>query len=102
MQALFASVNNPHVDPRLALAFDLGGVQRLGQVLRCKRSNLHLPAIDADNIASLEPYEIGMLRIVESGHKAASPVALVYALRVAIEKALAGYLKDYEDLYRES
>jgi hypothetical protein len=40
MHRLFQQINNPEVDPRFSLAFALGGEQRIGQVLRCRRSQL--------------------------------------------------------------
>jgi integrase len=92
---LFRSMHHSEVDPRFALAFDLGGEQRIGQVLRCKRSNLDLGvpngAVPIDGSGSL-----GTLRVPGAGHKAAAPIVLTPNQRTAVDSALTGYLLDYE------
>jgi len=101
MVRLFAHLHDDQVDPRFALAFDLGGEQRLGQVLRCRRSHLELPAIDRDvlRLGGAGPH-LGVVRVVGSGKKRASPIALTADQRTAVEAALSGYLSLYEEAWR--
>jgi integrase len=97
--ALFKHMYDPRVDPRFALAFDLGGEQRIGQVLRAKRSQLHLPPVVTDG-ASGKPGEFGLLRIPGNKKKPAQSVMLTANQRRAVEAALSGYLSGLEELYR--
>jgi hypothetical protein len=97
---LFDAMHDSRVDPRFALAFDLGGEQRLGQVLRCSRSNLELTAVMLDHGDRLQAGELGVLRIPSAGNKKTSPIALTFDQRIAVESALTGYLAEYEALYR--
>jgi integrase len=97
MRALFARMHDQQVDPRFALAFDLGGEARIGQVIRCKRSALELPPIDA---ASNTSGTLGTLYIPASGNKTTSPVALHPTQRQAVDRALAGYLSEFECDFR--
>lgn len=41
-----------------------------------------------------------MLRITGAGHKTASPMVLTQAQRAAVDRALTGYLKHFEDAWR--
>lgn len=102
MRRLFAHLNHPGVDPRFALVFDLGAEQRVGQVLRLRRSQVELPAIDRDvlSVNSAGP-QLGVVKIGGAGKKKASPIALTIDQRNALEAALAGYLADYECAWRE-
>jgi integrase len=98
---LLNAMHSLEVDPRLALAFDLGGEQRLGQVLRCYRSHLELPAIDSDTRSTCGPGDLGLLRVPGAGHKRASPIVLTSDQRMAVDAALGGYLRHYETLFCE-
>lgn len=97
---LVTACHHPDVDPRFALAFDLGGEQRLGQVLRCWRSHLDVKPVVTSALADAEPGRLGQLIVQGNGHKAAAPVMLTPDQRRAVDAALAGYLSDYESLYR--
>ena len=96
---LLAAMHDPHVDRRFALAFDLGGEQRLGQVLRCHRSHLKIPEPNAENESNGAAGHLGTLRVPDAGHKKAAPVVLTSEQRAAVDSALAGYLLDYEALW---
>jgi hypothetical protein len=89
---LIAATHHPEVDPRFALAFDLGGEQRLGQVLCCQRSQLDLSQPNGSQ-------SLGLLRVPGAGHKEASPIVLTTDQRAAVDAALQGYLVDYETLW---
>ncbi len=99
MRRLFENMRRPEVDPRFALAFDVGGEQRLGQVLRCKRSQLDLTPVDVSQISVLEPGQLGSLKVEGSGQKRASIIFLTSEQRLAVESALSGYLADYETAF---
>jgi hypothetical protein len=99
MRKLFAAARDPRVDPRLGLAFLLGGEQRLGQVLRTRRSQLDLPPVSEARVKLLESADLGIVRISGSGKKHAAPIALLPDQRQAIEAALRGYLAEYEACY---
>jgi integrase len=90
MQRLFASMHSPEVDPRFALAFDLGGEQRIGQVLRCMRSHMDLDPSAAPSMIR------GLVRVPSAGHKRTSTIALAEAQRRVVDAALSGYLANYE------
>jgi hypothetical protein len=100
MRRLFAHMHDPGVDPRFALAFDLGGEQRLGQVLRCWRSDLTLPPVNHDTVTLDDSGALGVVRVHGVGKKMASPIALTPGQRSAVERALAGFLSDYEAAWR--
>lgn len=70
------------VDPRLALALELGAELRLGQVLRCRRSDLDLAT--------------NRLRVRGAGKKAGVVTELIPSQRAAVDRALAGYLAPLE------
>jgi hypothetical protein len=99
LHRLFETMHAADVDPRFALAFDLGGEQRIGQVLRCRRSDIELPVLEDDKVARMSVGDLGVLRVRSSGHKRASPVMLTIAQRAAVDAALSGYLSDYEAAY---
>jgi len=88
------------VDRRFALAFDLGGEQRLGQVLRCRRTHLDIPEPNVQNRANEVAGHLGILRVPGAGHKEAAPIVLTPDQRAAVDSALAGYLLDYEALWQ--
>jgi hypothetical protein len=100
MHRLFAVVHDPRVDPRFALAFDLGGEQRMGQVLRCWRSHLELTPVSVGMGGTLQPGQLGLVRVPGVGKKTAAPVVLTAEQRVAVDSAFSGYLADYEAAWR--
>lgn len=100
MRRLFASLHDPRIDPRFGLAFDLGGEQRVGQVLRCLRSDLDLTIVALDAITTSPAGKLGVLHVTGDGKKLASPIMLTASQRAAVDGALAGYLSHYENAYR--
>lgn len=73
-----------HGDPRFALLMALGAELRLGQVVRCRRSDLDL--------------ERGTLRVRGRGTKGGTTVQLTGGQLVAVINALHGYLHRLEGL----
>ena len=73
------------VDPRLALALELGTELRLGQVLRARRSDLRL--------------ESNSFRVRGRGRKAGTIVELIPTQLAAVKGALSGHLAALETLY---
>lgn len=71
-----------HVDPRFGLLLSLGAELRLGQVVRCRRSDLDLDA--------------RTLRVPTSGKKRGVVEKLTMGQMAAIEAALGGYLRTLE------
>jgi len=71
-----------HGDPRFALLLTLGAELRLGQVVRCRRGDLHL--------------EEGTLTVRGRGKKRGVTVQLTAGQREAVQEALTGYLRDLE------
>lgn len=98
MRKLFAHMHNADVDPRFALAFDIGGEQRIGQVLRARRSDLELPESEPSTERTADCY-FGVLRPQGSGNKMTSPIVLSRRQRIAVDRALSGYLSKYEEAY---
>ena len=74
------------VDPRLALALELGTELRLGQVLRARRSDLAL--------------NTGRFTVRGRGRKAGTVVELIPTQLAAVRAALAGHLAPLENLYK--
>lgn len=70
------------VDPRLGLALEVGAELRGGQVIRCRRSDLDL----SENT----------LHVRGRGKKKGTIVHLTKGQRVAIDRALRGYLSELE------
>jgi len=101
MGRLIDATHDPRVDPRFALAFDLGGEQRLGQVLRCRRSHLDLREPNGSASADGEPGQLGLLRVPGAGHKEAAPIVLTVDQREAVNRALSSFLVDFEALWRD-
>jgi hypothetical protein len=99
MRALFRSLPRPSVDPRFSLAFQLGGEQRIGQILKCKRSDLELTPFDMKS-SSGNPARFGILRVPSAGWKLASPVMFGFEDRKCVDAALAGYLSLFEEQWR--
>jgi integrase len=97
---LFKHVHHADVDPRFALAFDLGGEQRLGQVLRARRRDLELPLRVADRTGDDLVGHVGQIRIRGVGKKTTQVIVLSSEQRDAVEAAFAGYLADYEAHWR--
>lgn len=75
------------LEARLALAFDLGGEQRLGQVLRCHRSHLDIPDPNVDDTRNPVAGHLGILRVPGAGHKEAAPIVLTPDQRAAVDSA---------------
>ena len=105
MRRLFAHMHDKRVNPMFGLAFGIGGEQRMGQVTRALRSHLDLP--DLPTLTGIDDCEAaqsagpcGVLRVMGSGKKKASPVVLTREQRATLDGALKGYLSDYEALYR--
>jgi hypothetical protein len=87
------------IDERLALAFHLGGQQRLGQVLRCTRRSLKLPGVD--ETANARTPEHGVLTPPSRGKKTTKGIALTASERRWIDDVLTwGYLAEFEAAYR--
>lgn len=72
------------VDPRCGFAVSLGAEQRLGQVVRAKRSDLQL--------------EQALFRVPGAGKKQGAMIALTEGQVTAARDALAGYLRPLEAL----
>ena len=89
---IFAALDNPEVDPRIALALELGAEARLGQVRRLMRSHVDLSEVGA--------FQLGRVVVHGSGKKLGVTRDLTPEERGAIDRALAGYLKDLEEMYQ--
>lgn len=107
MLGLFANLYSDEVDPRFSLAFDLGGEQRIGQVLRATRTQLSLPPIDKSVPRPTTGEEVrkavgklGSLRFDGAGKKKTAPILFTPDLRDAVDRALAGYLSEFEDAFQ--
>ena len=92
IRLIFAALDKPGVDPRIALALELGAEARLGQVRRLRRSHVDLSEIGA--------FQLGRVVVHGSGKKLGVTRDLTPEERAAIDRALAGYLKDLEDVYQ--
>jgi integrase len=90
---LQAALDDPRLDPRMRLAFTLGAHARLGQVIRCHRVDLDLPALTGDET---DDSFFGELRVPGDGKKRGTRIRLSPAERRAVDTAMAGYLRDYE------
>lgn len=58
---IFAALNHEHVDPRIALAVELGAEARLGQVRRLRRTDINLSPVGA--------FSLGRVVVQGSGKK---------------------------------
>lgn len=63
------------------------------------RSDLELPEVNG-SVDGQNPVKLGILNINGSGHKTASPVAFSPAQRIEVERALEGYLANYEEAWK--
>ena len=90
MEIFWRGLSNPGVDPRLRLAAELGAEYRIGQVLRCDRSDLDLsPGAGAGD---------GTLVIHGRGRKPGATIYLAPGQRQVVDAALRpdGHLAEYE------
>jgi hypothetical protein len=92
IRLIFAALSDGRVDPRIALALELGAEARLGQVRRLMRSNVDLSEIGA--------FKLGRVVVHGSGKKLGVVRDLTPEERNAIDRALAGYLRDLEEMYQ--
>lgn len=92
IRLIFSALEKPEVDPRIALALELGAEARLGQVRRLMRSDVDLSPIGA--------FQLGRVVVHGSGKKLGVTRDLTPEERAAIDRALAGYLKDLEEAYQ--
>ena len=87
------------LDERFELAFELGGEQRMGQVIRSTRRNLTLPGVD--RWANDQTPKHGVLLPPRARKKETEPIALTEAQRAWVEDVLEhGYLHEYEAAFR--
>ncbi len=93
IRRIFAALDDPRVDPRIALALELGAEARLGQVRRLMRSDVDLSPKGA--------FGLGRVIVRGSGKKLGVTRDLTPEERSALDRALAGYLKPLEDAYQE-
>lgn len=89
---IFSALPDDRVDPRIALAVELGAEARLGQVRRLTRADM--------NLASIGAFSCGQFVVHGSGKKLGVLRDLTPEERVAIDRALDGYLRDLEQLYQ--
>lgn len=112
MHQIFTTISDPttKIDPRIRLAIELGAELRVGQVLRTKRSQLKVTAIEPNDyisayqkdLTSREPQGIlGRVEIHGRGKKNGEVVVLTPEQRHAVDAALAGYLCEYEYRYQQ-
>lgn len=92
IRLIFGALDHPDVDPRIALALELGAEARLGQVRRLMRSDVDLSPVGA--------FELGRVVVHGSGKKLAVMPDLTPEERAAIDRAIAGYLAPLEEAYQ--
>lgn len=99
MDRFWGGMGGPDVDPRFALAAELGAEYRIGQVIRCDRSDLDLSPGAGSGFGTLEIHGMGR-----------KPGALVFLSphqRFAVDAALRvdqpnrGHLAAYEEAYQD-
>lgn len=90
---IFSALDNPEVDPRIALAIELGAEARLGQVSRMMRSDVDLSPVGA--------FGLGRIVVHGSGKKLGVNRDLTPEERAAIDRTLSGYLRNLEQAYRD-
>lgn len=97
------------IDPRIRLAVELGAELRGGQVLRTRRSQVHLSALPEDayealyanDLALSEPTGVlGRVEILGRPKKPGEVVIFTPEQRRAVDIALSGYLRDWEAQYQ--
>src|SRR5690606_27377452 len=93
IRRIFASLEHPDVDPRIALAVELGAEARLGQVIRLMRSQMDLSPVGA--------FRAGRVVVHGAGKKLGVTRDLTPEERDAIDRALSGYLKHLEAAYQQ-
>lgn len=77
------------VDPRVGLLVSLGAELRLGQVRRCRRSDL-----------DLSKGEYGQLEVRGSGDKKGETIELTRGQRAAVDRSLRGHLRVFEESFQ--
>lgn len=93
IRRIFASLDHPDVDPRIALAIELGAEARLGQVARLMRSHLDLSESGA--------FGLGRMVVHGAGKKLGVTRDLTPEERGAIDRALSGYLRHLEEAFQQ-
>lgn len=91
IRRIFGALGKETVDPRIALAIELGAEARLGQVRRLMRTDVDLSSIGA--------FGLGRIVVHGSGKKLGIMRDLTPEERAAIDRALRGYLRDLEEAY---
>jgi hypothetical protein len=94
IRLIFSALGHAAVDPRIALAVELGAEARLGQVSRLKRSDVDLSAVGA--------FALGRVVVRGSGKKFGVTRDLTPEERAAIDRGLNGYLSILEDAYQNA
>lgn len=97
LYAIFEAL--PSASPRLALALELGAELRVGQVIRMTRMRIQI-GIPHEVGPVPEGMPHGYVSTPGSGKKSGVPMALTPDQRCALERAWAGYLRDYERAFR--
>ena len=90
---MFAVLEHPDADPRVALALQLGAEARLGQVRRLMRSDVDLSPVGV--------FGLGRVVVHGSGKKMGVRRDLTPEERAAIDRALSGYLRSLEEAYQD-
>ncbi len=99
MDRFWGGMNGPDVDPRFGLAAEVGAEYRIGQVIRCDRSDLDLSSGAGSGFGTLEIHGVGR-----------KPGALVFLSahqRSVVDAALGvdpsnrGHLAAYEEAYQK-
>lgn len=93
IRQIFSAIDHPDVDPRMALALELGAEARLGQVSRLMRSDVDLSAVGT--------FALGRVVVHGSGKKLGVMRDLTPEERSAIDRALSGYLKTLETAFQD-
>jgi integrase len=93
IRRMFAVLEHPDADPRIALALQLGAEARLGQVRRLMRSDVDLSPVGV--------FGLGRVVVHGSGKKMGVRRDLTPEERAAIDRALAGYLRPLEEAYQD-
>jgi integrase len=96
VSAIFRALSHSDVDPRFATVFALGGEQRIGQVLRCRRSDLDFNFGRRENCDDIA----AVLNVPSAGKKHTAPIGLNEAFLCVVNKALSGYLSELETAYK--
>lgn len=93
IRRMFAVLEHPDADPRVALVLQLGAEARLGQVRRLMRSDVDLSPVGI--------FGLGRVVVHGSGKKMGVRRDLTPEERAAIDRALAGYLRPLEEAYQD-